>query len=249
MKHGKLKAVLVIIIGLLLGYLVATQLSGFLGIEFVAKDLPAEVTPETVAPSLEQVSKGAPLNPVAAIVLPAGTLQDDLYIRAAGALADAVATRTGQRPQIIEAGSEQPAGRLIVVGTQTVPELASTQHELGEVFVFTPFATATGQRSLAVVGGSRLGDAYGIYRLTDELLTGIDEAALFGQQRGFVPAMSRRLVDLGGVGIPQDPARWDPTNYSHHLRAFEDVFLPETPYIDQAKFAEVQAQFADYGSA
>ena len=85
-----------------------------------------------------------------------------------------------------------------------------------------------------------------MYRLTDELLTGMDDAALFSQQRTFVPAMSRRLVDLGGVGIPQDPARWDPTNYSHHLRAFEDVFLPEAPYIDPVKFAEVQAQFADY---
>ena len=37
MKHGKLKAVLVIIIGLLLGYAVATQLGGFLGIEFSAE--------------------------------------------------------------------------------------------------------------------------------------------------------------------------------------------------------------------
>ena len=246
MKHGKLKAVLVIIIGLLLGYVVATQLGGFLGIEFIAKDLPAEVTPDAVAPPSAQATEETPLNPVAAIVLPAGALQDDLYIRAADALADAVATRTGQRPQVVEAGSEPPAGRRIVVGTQTVPELASTQHEMGEVFVFTPFATAPGQQSLAVVGGSRLGDAYGIYRLTDELLTGMDEAALFGQQRMFMPAMSRRLVDLGGVGIPQDPARWDPANYSHHLRAFEDVFLPEAPYIDQAKFAEVQAQFADY---
>ena len=54
MKHGKLKAVLVIIIGLLLGYVVATQLGGFLGIEFIAKDLPAEVTPDAVAPSLNR---------------------------------------------------------------------------------------------------------------------------------------------------------------------------------------------------
>ena len=58
--------------------------------------------------------------------------------------------------------------------------------------------------------------------------------------------MSQRLVDLGGVGIPQDPTRWDPANYSHHLRAFEDVFLAEAPYVDQEKFAEVQAQFANY---
>ena len=162
------------------------------------------------------------------------------------ALADAVATRTGQRPQVMEAGSAQPAGQLIVVGAQTTPELASAKPESAEAITFMPFATANGQRSLAVVGGSRLGDAYGMYRLADEMLAGADDAALFSQQRTFEPAMRRRLVDLGGVGIPQDPARWDPTNYSHHLRAFEDVFLPEAPYIDPVKFAEVQAQFADY---
>ena len=242
MKHGKLKAVLVIIIGLLLGYVVATQLSGFLGIEFIAKDLPAAVTPEAVAPSLKET----PLEPVTAIILPVGALQDDLYARAVGALADAVATRTGHRPQVAESGSEQPAGRRIVVGAQTAPELASAQPESSEAFAFEPFTTANGQRSLAVIGGSRLGDAYGMYRLADEMLAGADEAALFSQQRTFEPAMSRRLVDLGGVGIPQDPARWDPTNYSHHLRAFEDVFLPEAPYVDQEKLAEVQTQFADY---
>jgi len=246
MKHGKLKAALVIIIGLLLGYVVATQLSGFLGIKFIAKDLPAEITHEAVAPSLNSTTS---LNPVAAIILPDGALQDDLYVRAADALADAVATRTGQQPQVMEAGSAQPAGQLIVVGAQTAPELASAKPKSAEAIAYVPFTTVNGQRPLGVVGGSRLGDAYGMYRLADEMLAGADEVALFGQQRTFEPAMRQRLVDLGGVGIPQDPARWDPTNYSHHLRAFEDVFLPETPYIDQAKFAEVQAQFADYGSA
>ena len=83
MKHGKRKAVLVIIIGLLLGYVVATQLSGFLGIEFIAKDLPAEVTPDIAAP-VSPVLKATPLDPVAAIVLPDGALLDDLYVRAAG---------------------------------------------------------------------------------------------------------------------------------------------------------------------
>jgi hypothetical protein len=121
MKHGKLKAALVVIIGLLLGYIVATQLSGFLGIKFIAKELPAEITYEAVAPSLNSTT---PLNPVAAIVLPAGALQDDLYVRAADALADALTTRTGQRPQIMVPGSAQPAGQLIVVGAQTAPDLA-----------------------------------------------------------------------------------------------------------------------------
>ena len=87
-------------------------------------------------------------------------------------LADAVATRTGQRPQVMEAGSEQPAGRLIVVGAQTAPELASARPESTEAITYLPFATADGQQSLGMVGGSRLGDAYGMYRLADELLAG-----------------------------------------------------------------------------
>jgi hypothetical protein len=85
-----------------------------------------------------------------------------------------------------------------------------------------------------------------MYHLAGEMLAGIDDVALYGLPRVFEPAMSRRLVDLGAVGIPQDPTRWDPANYSHHLRAFEDVYLPGAPYVDQQKFAEVQAQFADY---
>ena len=68
MEHGKLKAIIAIIIGLLLGYLVATQLNGFLGIEFVAKELPQEAAPDVTTPA----QPAAPLAPIAAIVLPAG---------------------------------------------------------------------------------------------------------------------------------------------------------------------------------
>ena len=97
MNHRKLKAVIVIIVGLLLGYLVATQLNGFLGIEFVAKDLPQEVVPDAVTPAQPVRS----LTPIAAIVLPAGAQQDDLLghfrvgQRRAGQAIDA---RTGRLP-------------------------------------------------------------------------------------------------------------------------------------------------------
>ena len=66
MKHGKLKAVSVVIIGLLLGYAIAAQLNGFLGIEFIPKDLPVEVVPDEV-PALEA---SAPMDTVSAVVLP-----------------------------------------------------------------------------------------------------------------------------------------------------------------------------------
>ncbi|MCB0202713.1 MAG: hypothetical protein KDI03_21785, partial [Anaerolineae bacterium] len=218
------------------------QLNGFLGIEFIPKDLPVEVVPDEV-PALEA---SAPMDTVSAVVLPSDALQDELLMRAAETLADAVQTRTGQRPLIAEVGDDLPAGRRIIVGAPAAPELTASQPESPEAFTLAPFRPVGDDRALGVVGGSRLGDAYGMYRLADELLAGADDAALFSQPRTVAPAMSKRLVDLGAVGIPQDPARWDPINYSHHLRAFEDVFLAEAPYVDQEKFAEVQTQFADY---
>ncbi|MCB0206986.1 MAG: hypothetical protein KDH89_19380, partial [Anaerolineae bacterium] len=242
MKHGKLKAVSVVIIGLLLGYTIATQLNGFLGIDFIAKDLPVEVVPDEV----HALDASAPMDAVSAVVLSSGALQDELLVRAAETLADAVQTRTGQRPLIAEVGGDLPAGLRIIVGAQSAPELAKSQPESPEAFTLASLQPAGDDQALGVVGGSRLGDAYGMYRLADELLAGVDDAVLFSQPQTVVPAMSRRLVDLGAVGIPQDPTGWDPANYSHHLRAFEDVFLAEAPYVDQEKFAEVQAQFADY---
>ncbi len=243
MKHSKLKTVIVIAVGLLLGYVIAGQLNAFLGISFTAKDLPQEAV-YTAAP-LSQPA--APLAPVAAIVLPAGALDDELYTRAAAELADQIEARSGQRPAIVDSPTGAPAGRRILVGAANAPDEAATlRFATPEAFTLAPFSGGDGEPSLAIVGGGRSGDVYGMYRLADDLLGGIDEATLVGETQSFAPALAQRLVDLGAVGIPQDPARWDPANYSHHLRAFEDVLLAEPPYVDAAGFAAVEQQFADY---
>ncbi|MEZ4770762.1 MAG: hypothetical protein R2844_20375 [Caldilineales bacterium] len=99
-----------------------------------------------------------------------------------------------------------------------------------------------------MVGGSKQGDVYGMYRLADDLLA---------SGRGYAVRLSRTTLlsherAAGGpeaVGIPQDPARWDPANYSHHLRAFEDVFLAEAPYVDREKFANGQRRSSPTCSA
>jgi hypothetical protein len=174
-------------------------------------------------------------------------LQDELYANGAVELADRWAARSGQRPAVVDAPAAAPAGRQIVVGAANAPDEAATLRLASpEAFAFVPFAANGNQPSLAIVGGGRSGDVYGMYRLADDLLGGIDEAALTSETRSVAPALPRRLVDLGAVGIPQDPTRWDPANYSHHLRAFEDVLLAGPPYVDAAGFAEVEQQFADY---
>nr|MCU0922875.1 hypothetical protein [Burkholderiaceae bacterium] len=243
MKHSRLKTTIVIAAGLLLGYVIAGQFNAFLGISFTAKDLPQEAvyTPAPSSPS------PAPLAPIAAIVLPDGALDDELYMRAAAELADQLAARSGRRPAIVDSLLAAPAGRQILVGAANAPDQAAAlRFATPEAFVFAPAPGARGSQSLAIVGGGRSGDVYGLYRLADEVLGGIDEATLTGETRSVAPALAQRLVDLGAVGIPQDPARWDAANYSHHLRAFEDVLLAEPPYVDAAGFAEVEQQFADY---
>jgi|GEM_PF-413978 len=243
MKHDKLKAIVVIVVGLLLGYLLAVQLNAFLGISFTPKDLPQEATYSPGPP----LQPAAPLPPVAAIVLPDGALQDELYRRAAADLADQLEARSGQQPSIVDSTDAAPAGRQVIVGAANAPDEAATLRLASpEAFAFAPFDGIDGSPSLAIVGGGRSGDVYGLYRLADDLLGGSDEAALYGETRSFAPALAQRLVDLGAVGIPQDPTRWDPANYSHHLRAFEDVLLAGPPYVDEAQFAAVEQQFADY---
>ena len=151
-------------------------------------------------------------------------------MRGSAALADAVARRAGQRPQIVEAGGEPPAGRRIVVGSQTAPELASAKPEISRGDHLP--AVRNGQRT-AIAGCCRRqpppATLMACIAWPTNCSQGADEASLFGQQRTFEPAMRRRLVDLGGVGIPQDPDRWDPTNYPHHCTRSRMSFSLKRP--------------------
>ena len=242
MRPEHVKAIAVIAIGLALGYAAAGQLNDFLGIEFSPKDVPQEPGYAYTHP----IEAPAPLEPVAAIALPPGALDDALYQHAAQALADALEMRTGERPALVEGTAAAPAGRQVRVGSIHVPECVRPALPTHESFAFLPVPGPGGAGSLAVVGGDRSGDAYGLHRLAALVQSGAGDDDLFGRARMLSPALPLRLVDLGAVGVPQDPARWDPANYSHHLRHFEDALLAGPPYVDQAHFAEAEQQFVEY---
>ncbi len=62
-----------------------------------------------------------------------------------------------------------------------------------------------------------------------------------------------RIVDMGGVGIEPDTARWG-SNYEHNLHYFEEVFVVTPPFIDTSaytreldKFREFSGKMASYG--
>lgn len=235
MKREVLKSALVVLLGLVLGWLLSGQVNRFLGIAYLPKDLPQEPHLSARAVSAEP----PPLEPVAAIVLPPGALQNDLYARAAAALDDALAERTGTRPQVLESCGPLPQGRLILVGPGMEPAPADPQG-----FRVTS-REWEGRPALVLESGSPLGHAYGMYYLADLARTGADNASFFAA-RVRTPALPHRLVDLGAVGVPQNPARWDPTNYRHSLGAFHDAFLPDPPYVDAGVMRRYEADFRDY---
>ncbi len=115
MKAHFLRHMLPLVIGLAIGLLVASQVNAFLGITCLQKDLPTESRP--IGPPV--VGTPEPLMPVEAVILPASARQDDLYVRAAEALADALEERSGVRPRVLEAPAAAPPGPTIMVGTRS----------------------------------------------------------------------------------------------------------------------------------
>lgn len=235
MKREGLRSLLVIGLGLALGLWLAGQINGFLGITYLPKDLPSE--PRLMA---RPVSSPPPsLEPIAAVVLPEGALDHDLYAYSVAALADALEERTGSRPQVLGPSAALPQGPVIVVGSGEGPSPDDPQG-----FSLTP-AEWNGRPALLLEAASPLGHAFGLYHLADLVHTGADQDTLFTARRR-TPAFSHRLVDLGAVGVPQDPERWDPTNYRHSLGAFQDAYLPDPPYVDAELMRRYEADFRDY---
>lgn len=227
MKYPRIKAVVFLVIVLFLGYYIAQQINGFLGISFNPKTLPD--VPE------QQAAMPEPLEPIGAfdaIVLPENTSQDELYQRAAEALASSLALRSGSHPDIISAAASAPTGRVITVA-------ADDNSEAPEAFTVQLNGAV-----VAITGGSRLGAAYGLYYLADALSAGEEE--LFGTEQTIAPVLPYRFVDIGSVGVTPDEDAWRAHDYSHHSRAFEDVILATAPYVDETNFHRVEAEFKEY---
>jgi hypothetical protein len=96
--------------------------------------------------------------------------------------------------------------------------------------------------ALTVTAASITGGVRGVYDLARAVRTGHAVTEHLGEEvRSRLPF---RMVDLGAVGVTPDPAEWAPgTDYSHASRAFEDVLLPDAPYIDAAA---LDAAYADF---
>jgi hypothetical protein len=245
----------VLALGLVLGLAAAVGLNEALGITFVARERPVE--PPVSAPD---VAAPADLETVAAIVVP----QDDEWVaRAAAHVADALQARTGQRPEVVAAGRDPGPGRRVLVADPDPTAVAPTGNARANAAAddaadsaaaddaadsaapgAEAFLLAADDLGLTLRAASRDGQLVGLAWLADRIASGADEADFTGEV--VVPDVPRRLVDLGGLGVPRDPEHWDAADYSHDVRRFETAQLPGPPWVDADAFAAVEADFLAY---
>ena len=96
--------------------------------------------------------------------------------------------------------------------------------------------------ALTIVAAGEAGAVLGIYDVAARIRAG--EPAVVDVGAEVTSRLPFRMVDLGAVGVVPDAEAWAAgTDYSHASRAFEDVILPEAPYIDEDALAEAYGEF------
>ena len=154
--------------------------------------------------------------PVTGLLVP-----DDRRVRkAAEAVADAYVARGIRRPAI---GTG--------TGLRVRIEAGSTQEA---------YRIGRGPDGIELVANTPGGAAAGLYAIADRVRSGGEVVA---DGRTTTPRLGLRLTDLGGVGLPDDPARYRTDDYSLNSDVVGDAILPGAPYVDTAAVDRIAGQF------
>ncbi len=101
--------------------------------------------------------------------------------------------------------------------------------------------------AVAVTAGDRRGLAAGLFQLADHLAAGRGWRDVEAGPRIVAPALERRFVDTGALGVTPDPQAWAAQDdYVHASGALNDVVLAQDPWLDPDALAEVDAQWRTY---
>ncbi|MFC4828684.1 hypothetical protein ACFPER_07800 [Agromyces aurantiacus] len=99
--------------------------------------------------------------------------------------------------------------------------------------------------ALRIVAPGETGAALAVHDLAAAVRDGRSIADRLGET--VAPRLGFRMADLGAVGVAVDEQAWAAgDDYSHNSRAFEDVILPEAPYIDEDALAVARDEFDAY---
>ena len=98
---------------------------------------------------------------------------------------------------------------------------------------------------MRITAASETGAVRGVYDLAQAAWAQRPLTESVGQE--VTSRLPFRMVDLGAAGVDPDPDQWrDGTDYSHYSRAFEDVLLPEAPYVDEDALVDARRSVLDY---
>ncbi len=235
-----------LIILLILGSLIGTLASKGLKIKYKSKKIP-----ETNTPQVKTYADPKPLpDKIDAIVAPENAKTTQIYQEALQTLKKSIKNRTGEETTILYPTSPIPSGKIIAIGSPErnsfVSENLSLENLSRDSFKLKTYEEKN-RKILAITGGSKLGDVFGIYRLSDEIVTGetLDVENIFSTDYTSTPALKIRMVDLGGVGITPNPDVWW-QNYSMNPQRFENVVSADPPFVKEKAFQRVKKDFKEY---
>jgi hypothetical protein len=88
----------------------------------------------------------------------------------------------------------------------------------------------------------------GFLKITYKQKTAPESEAVFKpiiNTQDTLKTLGLKLIDMGGVGILPDSAKWG-NNYEHNVHRYEDMILPTAPFIDSIAFQRVENEFKVY---
>lgn len=232
-RRRVVQVVVVLLVLAALGGLLATGISASLGIRTEAKTVPVErlrvAEPQDVVPPprITRVDAPTTLRTRTAIA----ELRD--------AVADAERTR-GRATLTVRVASGDGATRDSSGDTTGDSTGDTTDDGADDGYRLTGTA-----RRLVVTASHEAGAVRGIYDLAAAAREARPLTERLGQR--VTSRLPFRMVDLGAAGVAADPAQWrGGEDYSHYSRAFEDVILPEAPYVDRQALAEARSSILTY---
>lgn len=228
-KKWAITGLILLLIFSLAGAFVGNEISNTLKIDYKSKKTPQPSKPKTV--SYERTTPT--IEPLSGIIVPKNAMDNNIYKKPIRTLVNSIEEITGEEPKIIEYGTQKtPPGRIITIGNQKNNPLVPENINLSSNFSSESFAiknyTENKRKILAIIGGSPLADAYGIYWITNKLKTGVkpQNENLFSWNYTSTPKISIRLD--GGAG------------------SLREVISENTDkVIDQEEFEKVENQWKD----
>lgn len=187
------------------GYFIGNTVSGTLSIDFKSKKIPKVSKPEPV--SYKRVTPD--VGSVSAIIVPENAMDHEIYRNPIETLKNSIKNMTGTEPKILEYGTQPvPTGKVIAIGSPERNPFVSDNITLPYGFSSESFTVRNyvqeNREVLAIIGGSQLADAYGIYHICNKISTGVEpeNKNLFSREFTSTPKISIRLD--GGAGSISD---------------------------------------------